>query len=164
MHWWWTGSLCSLNCLGDRRIDGQKRGIPETRSGRYSLDPGWYQWYPYHHHYHPHPRYCHHHNWNLYHHIVKRAITIDPISPWGWNQGNQGKKHLFSNGYISRTKWLRYLNWVIFCENLILGPFLRKSLPPGVQEKLGGRSAPPQVIKCPKTPRFYRVKAAAPVT
>ena len=44
-HWWWMGSSWSLNCLGDRRIDGQKRGIPETRSGRYSLDPGWYQWY-----------------------------------------------------------------------------------------------------------------------
>ena len=48
-----------------------------------------------------------------------------------------------------------------FCENLIVIPFLSKSLPPGGQEKvkmLGGRSAPPPLgVKRSKKCWVYRV-------
>ena len=90
--------------------------------------------------------------WLWYKCMRRNRGLVNPICPRGMGEGegrsapivfNQGKKHLFSNNsYVSQIKQLRYLNWVIYWENLILGPSMSKSLPPGDQEKAWGQICP----------------------
>ena len=59
------------------------------------------------------------------------GVQICPQSP------KFEKKTCFSNNFIPGTKGPRHLKWVYikdFCKNLLVSPFLGKSLPPGVQE------------------------------
>ena len=76
---------------------------------------------------------------------------------------NQRKEHLFQTA-ISRKQsdldtWIGSLS-EDFWENLILGPFLSKSLPPGVQEKAWGQICPPPsgVVRSKKKTGFIGLK------
>ena len=85
-------------------------------------------------------------------HRYYKGGVFNPFSPQGEGLGNGGstsphrlqsrKRHLFQTAIFRElSDWDTEAgsNWVIYWENLILGPFLSKSLPPGVQEKLWGQ-------------------------
>ena len=67
------------------------------------------------------------------------------------------KKPFFSNSYISRTKWQRYLNWVIilrFLGELKFKPIFEQ-VPPRAQENAWGQICPPSPPGCKRSKKCW---------
>ena len=100
--------------------------------------------------------------------ILYKILILNPIQSRGGGADLSPsslikEKNLFSNSYISRTKWLRYLNWIIiwrFLGELSLAHFWACDSHQELRKKLGADLPlpPPWVLKGPKSAGLYWVK------